>query len=71
MNGLLEMMNWWVTGIALVGAFLVSNFDKRGFYLWLVSNSFFTFYSYVNGNYAGAVLFTVYFCITLNGIFKN
>lgn len=61
---------WLMTAVALVGAYLNSQADKRGFYLWLVSNSGFAIYNACIGEVAMSVLFAVYLGITLNGIRK-
>jgi len=66
-----EIVNWIVTFIAILGAYLVSCYDKRGFYLWIISNTFFMFSSIFNGQYALAFLFFVYLCITFNGVIRN
>jgi hypothetical protein len=71
MNGLLEIINWISTVAAICGAFMVSNNDSRGFYIWLFSNSFFTVYNFYIANYAGAFLFMIYFFITLNGVHNS
>lgn len=71
LTGLISLLNWVFTGVALAGAFFVSNLNQeRGLKLWLGSNFFFSAYNFYIGNYAGVVLFFVYFCITLYGLNK-
>lgn len=68
MDGLIEMFNWVATFVALTGAFLISKQNFKGFYFWVFSNSFFTFYNLLCENYAGGLLFFTYLLITINGI---
>ena len=55
--------------IALVGAYLNSRQDIRGFHLWLISNAWFFFVNLTYEHYAIAGLFAAYFFIALNGLF--
>lgn len=66
-----EIVNWIVTFIAITGAYLVSCYNKKGFYLWIISNTFFMFQGLLTGQYALAFLFFVYLCITFNGVIRN
>lgn len=59
---------WLMTAVALVGAYLNSQADKRGFYFWLVSNTGFCLYNASIGEWAMSVLFACYLAITINGI---
>ena len=68
MDGFFETFNWVATLAAICGAFTVSNGNGKGFYIWLFSNSFFTLYNLYIENFAGALLFFIYFFITLNGV---
>lgn len=71
MDGLIYVLNWISTGIALGGAYLISKQDFKGFYFWVVSNTFFCGYNLIDENYAGAILFFCYLLITLNGIYNT
>lgn len=55
---------------ALIGAWLNSQMDIRGFYCWLLSNIFFTSWNIYHGDYGQATLFAVYTVISANGIYK-
>ena len=72
MNGsLYEIISWFIVFIALFGAYLISNNDKRGFYLWVISNSFMVINGYITEQYFQVVLFSAYLLITINGILNN
>jgi hypothetical protein len=64
------MTPWLLTLIALYGAYLVSNQEKKGFYWWVVSNTGFAVYNASIGQIAMAVLFCAYLGITINGLRK-
>ena len=61
---------WLMTFIALYGAYLNSQQDKRGFYWWVGSNLGFCAYNACIGQIAMSVLFAAYLGITINGIRK-
>lgn len=68
MDDLIEVLNWTSTVVALMGAYLISKQDFKGFHFWVFSNTFFCFYNLYIDNIAGCLLFAVYLMITLNGI---
>jgi len=63
------MLPWILTIIALIGAWLNSKGNVRGFYFWLVSNTGFCIYNAYIFEGAMSLLFFVYFCITCQGIY--
>lgn len=65
---LLESLNWLSTGLAIFGAYLVSNFNRNGFVIWCFTNTFFLCYNFINKNVPGMVLFFVYLLISINGL---
>jgi hypothetical protein len=67
-TNLLESLNWLSTGLAIFGAYLVSNFNRNGFVIWCFTNSFFLCYNFLNNNMPGVVLFFVYLLISINGL---
>lgn len=67
---LFEYLSYFVSFIALLGAYLNSNLDIRGFYCWVLSNAFFLLFNIHNRHYGIAVLYTCYLVTSLNGIIK-
>lgn len=63
-------ISWFVTMIALYGAYLNSKQDRNGFWFWLVSNLSFCLINILTGQYALSFLFGVYTAITINGLVK-
>ena len=59
---------WILTAIAIVGAYLNSQWKRIGFKYWLVSNTGFCLYNLYIGEMAMALLFAVYLGITINGL---
>ena len=57
-------MIYIITAVALIGAYLNAKGDKRGFYFWIVSNSYLSCYNAYLGEYAQACLFLAYLYIT-------
>lgn len=66
----LIITSWLMTIFALYGAYLVSDGQKNGFKIWLVTNSFFAIHNLFLGIYPQTVLFICYLIITINGIRK-
>jgi len=64
------MIPWTLTIIALIGAWLNSQGEKRGFYYWCLSNVGFSVYNAWIGEYAMCALFFAYLLITVNGMRK-
>jgi hypothetical protein len=64
------MFTWFLTIVALIGAYLNSKQQKEGFYYWLVSNTGFSLYNFMIGEWAMCILFAVYLGITINGLRK-
>jgi len=58
-----------VTAVALVG--LIFNIRRRRvcFVLWLLSNGYWCYYNFAAGEYAQAVLFAVFFVVSIIGFF--
>lgn len=70
MFSLLEICNWIITILALIGAYLISNHNKKGFYLWIISHSFFAILNFIQQDYAQAALFLAFFFISIFGILQ-
>jgi len=64
----METLLFISTITALMGAYLNSNGNYLGFYLWLVSNSIFSYHNFCIAEYSQCALFSVYFLISINGI---
>jgi predicted membrane protein len=68
----IEVLNWVATVVAIFGTYLVSNFNRKGFFFWVVSNTFFCFYNlFYLKNFAGFALFAIYLGITLRTVFRE
>jgi len=63
-------MSWILTMLALVGAVLNSEGNKKGFYFWVVSNTGFCVYNFCIHEMAMSFLFGIYLLITINGLRK-
>lgn len=63
-----EICNWLMLFVTLLGAYLNSQKNIKGFYLWVISNTYFFAYNLVITEYSQAILFIVYLVITLNGL---
>lgn len=61
---------WLITAISLVGVVLNIRQDRRCFYLWIMTNSVWTVIDWSNGLYAQAVLFAVYFVLSVWGAYR-
>lgn len=62
------IIEWIATGIGISGAILNAFKRIEGFYLWLISNLMFIYVAIVSKLYGAALLFLVYFCISIWGI---
>ena len=62
--------SWIFVCIALYGTYLNAEQDRRGFYLWLVSNLGFAFINAQNGMYAQSFLFSTYAALAIRGLIK-
>lgn len=61
-------VTWILAAIALVGTVLNIRQDRRCFYLWSVTNSGFAAVNFFIGQYAQALLFAIYFVLSLLGL---
>ena len=58
---------WIITAIALTGTYLNATGDKRGFVLWMVSNTGLSLWNLSIGEYAQATLFLCYLILAVYG----
>lgn len=65
---MIELISWFLTGIAIYGTYLNANKDCRGFYYWLISNSGFCVINLAIGSMAQGFLFGVYTVLAVIGI---
>lgn len=61
-------MNWLIVVIALVGIVLNVRRKWQGFLFWLVSNAWWCVHNIAIGEYAQAVLFFVFWVLSVYGI---
>lgn len=61
-------MSWFIVAIALVGVFLNTRGKWQGFLFWLISNAFWCRHNIIIGEYAQAVLFGIFWFLSLYGI---
>lgn len=66
----MEKLSWAVALVALFGTWLNVQRDRRCFYIWTATNSFWIIYDTIHGLYAQVALFTVYLILSLMGIKK-
>jgi len=58
------------TIFALLGAFLVSNGNWKGFAIWIITDIIFMFNNYMIGQWEQAILFGLYLFIATNGVYN-
>jgi len=61
-------MSWLIVVIALVGIVLNVRRKWQGFLFWLISNAWWFWHNLVIGEYAQAVLFFVFWVLSVYGI---
>jgi nicotinamide riboside transporter PnuC len=66
---LIDIANWVVTAVALLGAYLNAKQKKEGFLLWMISNAHLAAYNATQEEYAQALLFLAYLGITIHGFY--
>lgn len=59
------------TLLALLGAFLVSEGKWQGFLIWCFTNVIFAANSFYIDQYQMGILFSAYFFLAVNGIYKT
>lgn len=64
------MIEQLATFLGIVGAILIANDDKRGFYIWLLGNPLWIYHGVITQQYGLTLQFIVYTAITLFGIYK-
>lgn len=64
----MELVTWIVSLLALLGTILNAEKHRAGFYLWLVTNLFWTIYDFKIGAYAQGTLFFAYFLLAIRGL---
>lgn len=67
----LEYSSYIFAAIALIGAYLNSNLDPKGFYLWMITNTFFVIFHLYFSHYGVATLYGCYLATNINGIRKT
>lgn len=68
--GFMEIIKWMVSGLALLGAFLVANQNVWGYNIWIITNTYFCVQSYKSEQYPMAALFFAYLLMAIYGKFK-
>lgn len=63
-------MNWLIVVIALIGIVLNVRRRWQGFLFWLISNGWWFWHNLVIGEYAQAVLFFVFWILSVYGIYN-
>lgn len=66
----MEIASWAITLAALVGTWMNVQKDRRCFYIWVATNTFWIAYDAIHGLYAQVFLFTIYLILSLWGIWK-
>jgi hypothetical protein len=66
----MEYFTWVVAGVALLGTWLNVQKDRRCFWLWLGTNSFWAGYDAWHELYAQAFLFGLYFLLSIRGLIQ-
>lgn len=64
------MAGWFFAIIALTGAFLNVRGKWQGFLFWLISNAWWCWYNFNSDEYAQALLFGLFWFLSLYGIFQ-
>jgi hypothetical protein len=69
------VVSWAATGLSLLGNWYVISLDngkqKKGYWIWLVSNTVWISYFLVTLQWAPLTLFTAYFLITVVALYKR
>lgn len=68
--GGLEIVSWAVMIAALIGTWLNIKKNRRCFYIWAGTNTFWMVYDSWHGLYAQVALFTIYLILSLIGLWK-
>lgn len=63
-------MDWLIVVIALIGVVLNVRRKWQGFLLWLISNAWWCWHNLVIGEYAQALLFGVFWGLSIYGIYN-
>lgn len=63
------MWLWMITMVALLGTLLNAKQDRRGFLLWMISNTGLATWNFSIGEYAQATLFSIYLVLAVYGFF--
>lgn len=66
----MEKFSWAVALLALIGTWLNVQRDRRCFYIWACTNTFWIIYDAMHGLYAQVALFAIYLILSLMGIKK-
>ncbi len=69
-NGTMMILTYIITVLSIIATFANSMQKRWSFYVWLITNTFWCVYNYLNQEYAQALLFAVYMVIALNGLRK-
>lgn len=64
----MTIITWIVTIMALLGSYLNSNRDKRGFYIWIITNMFWCVLDYTSGLKAQSFLYLCYIMVAVKGL---
>lgn len=65
-----KRMTWIIATAALIATWLNIKKDKRCFYIWMMTNSFWAIYDFNQAIYAQSFLFTIYFMLAAYGVWK-
>lgn len=66
----MDVIGWALTINSILGALLNARKRIEGFYLWAAGNLGWMIWALYNGIYSQAVLWLVYFIITVYGIYQ-
>ena len=64
------MFIWILTFVALAGTLLNARQDRRGFLLWMVSNTGLCIWNFTTGDFAQMTLFLCYLILAVYGFFS-
>jgi len=67
----METVLFIATIAALFGAWLVSEGNKNGFAIWIITNFVFAINNYMIGQWQQGLLFSVYLILAINGLRKK
>lgn len=66
----LDTISWIITGASFLATWMNVNQDRRCFWIWIVTNGFWSVFDFSKGMYSQSLLFAVYLMLAIVGLIK-